>query len=75
MIGESLGFDHRSYHLLCKSHTVEKLDATNLENLATIEKSVKQRELFESISPSLKSFFEGKKTVVEAGIDAFMTLV
>ena len=38
LIGESLGSDHRPYHLLCKSHTVEKLDATNLEVLATIEK-------------------------------------
>ena len=64
-----------SYHLLCKSHIVEKLDATNLNVLATIEKSVKQRELFESINPSLKSFFQGKKTVVEAGINALMTLV
>ena len=38
LIGESLGSDHRPYHLLCKSHTVEKLDAINLEVLATIEK-------------------------------------
>ena len=75
LIGESLGSDHWSYHLLCKSHTVEKLDATNLEVPATIEKSVKQRELFKSINPSLKSFFQGKKTVVEAGINALMTLV
>ena len=75
LIGESLAFDHWPYHLLNKSHTVEKRDATNLEVLATIEKSVKQRELFESINPSLKSFFRGKKTVVEAGIDALMTVV
>ena len=63
LIGESLGSDHRPYHLLCKFHTVEKLDATNLEVLATIEKSVKQRELFESTNSSLKSFFRGKKNV------------
>ena len=75
LIGESLGSDHRPYHLLCKSYTVEKLDATNLEVLATTETSVKKRELFESINPSLKSFFGGKKTVIEARIDAFMTLV
>ena len=52
LIGESPGSDHQPYQLLCKSHTVEKLDAINLEVLATIEKSVKQRELFESINPS-----------------------
>ena len=40
LIGESLGSDHWPYHLLCKSHTVEKLDATNLKVLATIEKPV-----------------------------------
>ena len=57
LIGESLGSDHRAYHLLCKSHTVEKLDATNLKVLATIKKTVKQRELFKSINPSMKSFF------------------
>ena len=73
--GESLGSDHWPYHLLCKSHTIEKLDATNLKVLATIEKSVKQRQLFELINPSLKSFFQGKKTVVEAGMGALMTLV
>ena len=74
LIGESLGSDHRPYHLQCKSHTAGKLDATNLEVLATIEKSVKQRELFELINPSLKAFFLGKKTVAEAGINALMTL-
>ena len=41
LIGESLDSDHWSYHLLCKSHTVEKPDAANLKVLATIEKSVK----------------------------------
>ena len=65
LIGESLAFDHWPYHLLNKSHTVEKRDATNLEVLATIEKSVKQRELFESINPSLKSFFRGKKLLLK----------
>ena len=34
MIGESLNSDHRPLHLLCKSHTVEKLDAANLEILS-----------------------------------------
>ena len=75
LIGESLGSDHWPYHLLCKSHTVVMLDATNLKVLATTEKSVKQRELFESIDPSLRSFFPGKKTDIEAGIDTLMTLV
>ena len=61
LIGETFGSDHQPYHLLCKSITVEKHDARNLEDLATIEKSVNQRKLFKSINPSLKSFFLGKK--------------
>ena len=67
--------DYQPIHLLRKSHTVEKLDATNLEVLSNVEKTVKQRETFEQINPSLKSFFRGKKTTVEAGINAIVTLV
>ena len=62
--------NYQPIHLLCKSHTVEKLDATNLEVLSNLETSVKQWEAFEKINPSLKSFFRGKKTTVEAGINA-----
>ena len=60
LIGEALNFDHRPLHLLCKSHTVGKLDATNLQVLSNVEKMVKPREIFEIINPSLKSFFRGK---------------
>ena len=34
---------------LCKSHTVEALDRSNLNMLAEVEKSVKQQEIFEDI--------------------------
>ena len=75
-IGESLNSTHRPYHLLCKPHTVEKLDVSNIiVLLSKVEALVKQRDTLESISPRLKSFFRGKKTTVEAGIDALMTLV
>ena len=60
LIGESLGSDHRAYHLLCKSHTVEKLDATNLKVLATIEKSVKQRVIRIDL-PNFEIFFLREK--------------
>ena len=59
--------NHKPYHLLCKSHTVEKLDASNLSVLSKVEASVNQRSILGSISPSLKSFFRGKKTTVESG--------
>ena len=74
-IAAAIQSDYQPIHLLCKSHTVENLDATNLEVLSNVEKTVKQRETFEQINPSLKSFFRGKKTTVEAGINAIVTLV
>ena len=40
IIEKSLGTDHIPYHLLCKSHTVEALDRSNLEVLKQIENSV-----------------------------------
>ena len=61
LIANSLGSTHKPLHLLCKSHTVEKLDECNLDVLARFEKKVKQREVLESINPRLKSFFRGKK--------------
>ena len=45
-IGQAIGSDHRPHHLLCKSHTVEKLDASNLNVLSNVEKMVKQRDFF-----------------------------
>ena len=74
-ISEYFGSTYKPIHLLCKSHTVEKLDICNLEVLASFETRVKQRTVLESINPRLKSFFRGKKTIVEAGIESLLKLV
>ena len=74
-IADHFHSNHKPYHLLCKSHTVEKLDTLNLSVLSKVEASVNQRSILESISPSLKSFFHGTKTTVESGIVALLTLV
>ena len=71
----SLGSKHHPHHLLCKSHTVEALARSNLDVLASIEKKVNQQAVFESINPALRSFFRGKTALVEAGIDALLTLI
>ena len=42
-IPNALGSNHHPYHLLCKSHTVEALDRSNLNVLAEVEKRVKQQ--------------------------------
>ena len=71
----SLGSKHHPHHLLCKSRTVEALDRSNLDVLASIEKKVNQQAAFESINPALRSVFRGKTALVEAGIDALLTLI
>ena len=52
-IATALGTKYQPMHLLCKRHTVEALDRSNLSVLYEIEKQVKQREIFERINPSL----------------------
>ena len=74
-IPEGIGSTHHPYHLLCKSHTVEALDRSSLQVLSKVEKSVSQQETMEGINPALKSFFRGKAAVVEAGIDAIISLI
>ena len=72
---QKIGSEHHPYHLLCKSHTVEALDRSNLKVLSMIEKKVNQRAIFENINPGLKSFFRGKTALVEAGIESILNLV
>ena len=74
-IATALGTTYKPMHLLCKNHTVEALDRSNLSVLYDIEKQIQQREILEGINPSLKSFFRGKKTTVEAGIEALLSLI
>ena len=57
MIVTSLESDHEPVHLLCKSYSVEKLDASNLNVLSQVENSINQRHKLEDITPPLKSFF------------------
>ena len=70
-IAGMLGSSHIPYHLLCKSHSVEALNQSNLAVLSKIEKVVKQRQ----INSFLKPFFRGKSTVVEAGIEFLLNLI
>ena len=47
------------------------LDRSNLKVLAKVEKEIKLQETFESINPSLKSFFRGKDDIAEGGYFSF----
>ena len=67
-VAEVLNSSHIPYHLLCKAHTVEAFDRSNLDVLGSIEKEVNFRSKLEAMNPAVKSFLRGKTSVVEAAI-------
>ena len=74
-IAAALGSSHIPLHLLCKAHTVEALDRSNINVLAQIEEAVKFRESLESINPGLKSFLRGEKSVALCAIKSILNFV
>ena len=60
----ALGSNHIPLHLLCKAHTIEAMDISNINVLASLESSLKFREASESINACVKSFARGEKLVV-----------
>ena len=75
IVAERFRSEYKPYRLLCKSHTVEKIDDCNLKVLSKNERMVNLREKLENFNPALKPFFRGKKAVVLAGIHALTKLV
>ena len=67
--------DHIPYHLLCKSHTCERLDADNLKTLVKLENKIDLRELIIQREAALKSFLRGNKCIVETALIALLKLV
>ena len=55
-----LNTEHVPIHLLCKSHSVEAVDKSNLKVLGKYEKRVQLQEKMVKIYPTLKPFFRGK---------------
>ena len=68
LVSQEFESDHVPHHLLCKSHTVEGIETSNIQILATLENSLKMRQGFEELNPNLKSWFRGEKAVFLAGI-------
>ena len=75
LIAASFGSTYMPNHLLCKSHTVEKMDQSNIKVLGDLESQVKLKEKLGLINPSLRPFFRGKKAICLAGITALLKLV
>ena len=74
-VAKTLNFKHIPYHILCKSHTCERMDSDNLSSLSNIEGQIGLRELIIRREPCLKSFLRGRKCVVEAAMEALLKLV
>ena len=62
-IAKELKSNHVPYHL-CKAHTVEALDRSNINVLVNLEHAHKFREALESMNSGVKSFLRGEKSVV-----------
>ena len=74
-MAEALQSDHKSYHLLCKSHAVEVLDRSNLDVLASVEKQLQFREKLVTINNSVFPFLRGMQSGVQAGIRSILNLI
>ena len=75
IVSQNLDSTHIPHHLLCKSHTVEGLDTSNIKVLASIEQSLKMCQGFEELNPNLKSWFCGEKAVFLTGIKCLINLI
>ena len=67
--------EHIPKHILCNSHTCEKLDGSCINALVQIESEVKIAELIIKRQPRLKSFVRQSKCLVMCAITALMKLV
>ena len=69
-VAASLNSTHIPHHVLCKSHTCERMDLDNLTTLSNIESKIGLRELILRREPFLKSFLRSKRSIVEAAMEA-----
>ena len=74
-IAKELKSNHVPYHFLCKAHTVEALDRSNINVLANLEHALKFREALESMNIGMKSFLHGEKSVVLCAIKCILSFV
>ena len=70
-----LGSSHIPLHLLCKAHTVNTLNGSNINFLPSLESPLKFREDLESINPGVKSFYDVKNWYSCVPSSQFSTLL
>ena len=74
-LAEVLHSKHVPHHLLCKSHTCERLDSDILSALTEKENKIGLKKLIISQEPSLKSFLGSAKCVTEVELVSILKLV
>ena len=74
-VAESLGSTHIPIHVLCKSHTCEKLDEACIKALVSVESEIDYPKLIIRSQPQLKSFVRQTKCIALAAIKAMLKLV
>ena len=74
-IAKELKSNHVPYHFLCKAHTVEALDRSNINVLPNLEHALKFREALKSMNSGVKSFLHGEKSVVLCAINCILSFV
>ena len=74
-IAKELKSNHVPYHFLCKAHTVEALDRSNITVLANLEHVLKFREALESMNSGVKSFLCEEKAVALCAIKCVFSFV
>ena len=74
-VSSKLQTKHIPIHLLCKSHTCEKLDASCIDALVQVESEISYADLLIKHQPRLKSFIRQSKCVVTTAMKALLKLV
>ena len=75
LVAASLDSSHIPPNFLCVSHTTLKFDIVCLNVLVDIEKKISLRQTLESSCPELRSFFRGKKCIVQCSINALIKFI
>ena len=74
-IALTLNSQHIPLHVLCKAHTVEALDRSNLSVLENVEHKLNFREALISTAPSITPFLRGEKSVSTAAVKTIINFI
>ena len=75
LVSEMLGTTYIPIHILCKSHTCEKLDECCIDTIVEIEKQLKLADTITKRQPRLKSFVRQNKCLTICAMKALLKLV